>query len=345
MSSSRDSDVAAELGVQIAQLAKSALPLAPGLRAMADELPRGRVSHTLDRIAAHLETGQTLEVALEAEGRRFPAHVRQLILAGARSGRLPLVLEQFVRIERSRGDLRRRVWLVMAYPLLLLAMVAALYVFYITAIVPPIVQVVHDFEGRLPAVTELLIVMAGPAHWAIVGVVVSLALVIALVCLLPRPVWVRRVFYLVPLVGPVWKYAGLVEFSRLMHLLLDQEVPLPEALRLTAEGMRTADLAVACRGVAAQVEAGQALADSLSRYWQFPAGLGPLVRWAQQTPRLAEAFQAAAETFEARVRAQMAMLEAVAPPLVFLAIIASVLSLNRAVLLPMVSLINSLMCF
>ena len=87
----------------------------------------------------------------------------------------------------------------------------------------------------------------------------------------------RRVFYAVPLVGPVWRWAGLFNFSRLMALLLGQQVPLPSALRLTAAGLRESDLAAACREAAEEVEAGRSLSECLAEFWQFPPSLRPLV--------------------------------------------------------------------
>ena len=368
---------AVEVGSQLAELAKAGLPLAPGLRAMAEEirlllrgdtrrlvwlglltlglaavvlLPfylastsrRRRVARALERLADQLDAGTSLSAALESQGRRFPRHVRGLILAGIQTGRLPEALEEFVAVEDARIELRRQVWLALAYPCVLVVALTALFVLSFTFLVPQFGKIFLEFEAELPFATEMLLWQAGPGFWVVIGVP-TLA-VAALVCLaLSRgAVWLRRVFYAVPLVGPVWRWAGLFNFSRLMALLLGQQVPLPSALRLTATGLRESDLAAACREAAEEVEAGRSLSESLAEFWQFPPSLRPLVAWGEQTSNPAAAFRAAAEMFDSRVRVGVTMLHAVLPPIVFVLIIGGVFSLVGGLFLPLISLIQNL---
>ena len=42
------------------------------------------------------------------------------MLAGVRSGRLAEVLEEYVDLQHSQSELRRRVWMALAYPFILL---------------------------------------------------------------------------------------------------------------------------------------------------------------------------------------------------------------------------------
>ena len=122
--------------------------MAPGLRALAAELGHGRVARAVRRIAAALDAGATIEDALDAEGTRFPPHVRGLILAGARSGRLGEVLEDFVDLERYRIELRRRIRLILAYPALLVAIMAALCVLLGVFVIPPFREHLRGFLTR-----------------------------------------------------------------------------------------------------------------------------------------------------------------------------------------------------
>jgi len=267
---------AVEVGSQLAELAQSGLPLGPGLRAMAEEvrllmrgqrrrlvwlglltvglgalvlLPfylastsrRRRVARALERLANQLDAGTSLEDGLESQGRRFPRHVRGVILAGIRTGRLAEALEEFVAVEGDRIELRRQVWLALAYPCVLLLTLAALFLLAFAFLVPEFGKIFTEFDAELPAATKVLLWQAGPGFWVVVGM--PLLAVAALVCLAfsPGAVWLRRAFYAVPLVGPVWRWAGLCNFSRLMALLVGQKVTLPHALRLTATGLREAD--------------------------------------------------------------------------------------------------------
>ena len=98
----------AELAARVAALAQAGLPLEGGLRALADEVGRPRLALVLRNLATRLDAGESLEAAMAAQGSRLPPHLRGLIVAGVRSGRLPKVLDEFAALSRSRQDLRRR---------------------------------------------------------------------------------------------------------------------------------------------------------------------------------------------------------------------------------------------
>jgi len=396
-------DEAAEVGGQLAQFAKAGLPLAAGLRAMADEIQfalkgesrrflvgmltvgsvpavvlvfcglyllmgpwsvflgiavaplillpfylaslsrHHRVARVLRRVARQLDAGTSLDAALGAQRKLFPIHVRGLVRAGLETGRLAEALEEFVDVEKGRIELRRRVWLTLAYPFVLVGMLFLLFSGIFAFIVPQFKSIFEDFGCELPPLTQMVLWMSGPGFPLVVGVPALVVAVIILLSLMRRTVWARRVLYAVPLVGPTWRYAALSNFSRLMAMLLAQEVPLPRALRLTAAGLQEGDLSAACRGAAEEVEAGRSFSECLADFWQFPPTLRPLVEWAERTNNPVAAFRAGTEMFEGRVQVYVPLLQTVLPPLVFLLVlVAAVFLVLVALFMPLISLISSL---
>ena len=109
---------ALELSAQLAGLARAGLPLAPSLAALAEELPRGRLRRSMRDLARGLEAGQPLGEAVEGQEGRIPPHLRGLVAAGVRSGRLGEVLGEFSQYATIGVELRRRLWLNLAYPVL-----------------------------------------------------------------------------------------------------------------------------------------------------------------------------------------------------------------------------------
>ena len=57
---------ATTLAGQVAALAKSGLPLEPGLRALADEFGHGRLARVLREMADRLEAGDSLEQVIQS---------------------------------------------------------------------------------------------------------------------------------------------------------------------------------------------------------------------------------------------------------------------------------------
>ncbi len=333
---------AGELGGRLADLANSRLPLGPGFRAMAAELPRGRLGSVLLDMADRLDAGATLEAAMDEQGKRLPGHVRGLVLAGLRSGRLGEAMQQFTLIQHNRQELVGRVKSALAYPAILISLLVGLFVLFGTTIVPQFKKIFDDFGFKLPALTEYVICLASPWAWPLVAGLAALSAALWFSATVASPVWLRRVFYWFPILGPMWYWTRLAEFARLMQLLLGQQVPLPSALALTAEGMEDPSLAAGCHRLAADVEAGCLLSESLARRSPFPASLVPLVRWGERIQTLGEAFGAAVELFERRALTYASLLETVLPPLMFLFVLISVGTILLALFLPLINLISHL---
>lgn len=335
---------ATELASQVAALAKAGLPLGPGLRALAEELPGRRLRRALGAIANRLDRGATLEEAVGAEEDCFPVHLRGLMVAGARSGRLADVLQEALAMERSRGQIRRSVWLSLAYPTLLFAMIVFVFALFSLRIVPPFVAIFRDFGMQLPAITQALLWVCNPT--AGMGAILLLMLMVGVALFLsvsrPNTTWAQEALYAVPIVGAMWKRYGLAEFARLMALSLDMEMPLPAALRLTADAVREADLKRACRRAAERIENGTSLTEAMAASGTFPRRLQPLVEWGQRTPALADSFRAAAEMFEGEVGVQRTLLDVVILPIMLVVVVGYVGFFILALMLPLVTLISKL---
>jgi type II secretory pathway component PulF len=333
---------ASDLGAVLSSLVQSGYPLEAGLDAAARELPRGKLARSLTAVSRQMRQGRGLDEAIAAQGQKLPEHVRALVAAGLRTLRLGQVLEEFVAIQRRTAEIRRTVYVSLAYPTVLLVLVVAVFTLFGVAVVPVLTQVVDDFDMELPRQTQLLIGMSHSGLWVLAA---NLTVVICgwlLAWLSSEVAEIRSMMHAIPLLGPISRWASLAQFSRLMALLLESELPLPAALKLAGRGSQDADLAVACLAASRRVDGGQALCQALAGLPQFPKSLGPIVAWGQQAGALPDALRTAAEMFEGRLQAQLVLLRTVVPPFAFLAVLWVVLFLISSFVLPLITLIEKL---
>ena len=334
---------AAELGSRVAALAKAGLPLGAGLRAMAGELA-GRSRAALAKMADRLDRGASLEEALQAEAGLLPGHLRAVVSAAARCQRLGQALDPMIAVERQRLEVRRRVWLALAYPGLLAGLMLALHAFFSLAIVPQLAQMLRGYNMDMPAFTQLVVAVYSPGCGAASLVLAGLTLALAVVLLSTRGWldWSQTFLYRIPVVGPLWRFQGLAGACRLIGLLLELELTVPEALRRTAEALREGDLKKACRRVAERVERGEALTEAMVRSRRFPARIRPILEWGEQTSALPEAFRVAAEIFEGQVAVQGTFLETIVMPVASLAILFQILFFIIGMFAPLVAVLARL---
>jgi general secretion pathway protein F len=331
-----------ELTTQIAELAKAGLPLAAGLRAMQADLPSGRLSKAVHLLAGWLEAGVPVDQALAQAAAWLPGHIRGMLAAGVHSGRLPEVLQESLAYEQLQAESRRRMSAVMAYPLIVFTVFLGWLAFVLCLLMPSMSQVYDDFGVYLPTSTRILVFLSGPGKWL---------LLVPLAAIDVAP-WVLRSFshtYVaswllarLPLIGPAWRSRSLVGFCNLLAGLLEQSIPLPAALRLTADGVRDGELKAACNNAAIEAAGGRSLSQCLGRVQTFPHTLVPIVRWGEQTSEVGKSLRSAADLYLNRLALQTQLLSMVIPPVVFVFIASATLWIVMATFAPMIRLVTAL---
>jgi len=337
---------AADFALHVARLSDAGLPLPEGLRALGGELAVGSMRKVVNAVASELEAGMSLDSAIEAQGNRFPPHLKHLVQAGLRSGALGEILEQYAHYHQLGAALRRRITLSLAYPMILILALGMLLLFMVN-LVMGFKSIYADFGIPLPGITVFLISAAGPVAWIGSGRCVAILLGLALVW--RASVWVgvrgragRSLLTRLPLVGPLLRWLALVEFTHLLALLLECETPLPVALSLAGEGLHDPNLAWSCRFLRQEVEQGRSLAVAMVHARGFPIGLARIVEWAQESHSLPDALHLAGEMYEARARTQATF---VGIACTMMAVVFVVWGIGMSVIglfLPMITLISKL---
>jgi type II secretory pathway component PulF len=336
----------ADFARHLAGLTAAGLALPPGLRALAQELPRGPMRRVLVEVAALLEEGHSLDEAIARQGRRFPPHLRGLVVAGIQSGRMAEVLSEYVRFEQIGSDLRWRLWLHLAYPIVLLTGMTALVVFLALVVVKQYAVIYREFGVELPFVTRALLGLSRVIEQVGWGLVLVPLAALGLIWLAgasrlsgPGP---RRVVSRIPLIGPLWRWTALTKFSHLLALLLESRMPLTAALPLAGEGVRDAALAASGQAIARDLEAGQPLVAAIGRRRLFPRGFLKILTWAEGHQALPEALHMAGEMFEARARAQATFVGILCLVVAVVSLFLGIGFLVVALYLPLLKLINVL---
>ncbi len=338
-------DETVQLTEQIAGLASSGLPLGPGLAALGSELPRGRLRASLFDLSTALSQGKPLNAAIEEQKHRIPPHLRGLVLGGLRTGRLGDILGRFSGYMGIGTELKRKLWLSLAYPILSILVALTLFVFVNVVLVSQFERIFKDFGIPLPKLTisMLLVSHVFRAGWpALLIVAVGIVMLWLVLRVVLRPPAHRSLATKIPVVGKVWRYTSWAEFCHLLALLLESQLTLPEALRLAGEGVQNTDLDRACLLMADEVEQGQTLAHAMSSRPELPLGLARLLRWATKQNAIAEILHMAGEMFEARAKSQALFAGTVMAVLSVVIVLWGVFSVVGGLMLPMVTLISKL---
>lgn len=268
------------LSDEMRALVSCGVPLEHGLSALAQDMPADQGAIAAD-LARSSEAGQSVEQWLQNNSDRLPAVHRAMVVAGLRSGRLSAALEGFVATARRAADLRRMVGTALLYPLLVLVLVSVLASAVLGRLAAHYrnlarVGVLHEdslVQWLIPPLEFL-----GQWAWVVAPVALALALLwwrqTRWAPTLQPGRFIRWMGWL-PRARQMLRSSFTSTFADLLALLIEQRVPLDEALRLAAEasGDRATQQEAAQLGHGIQ-QGGRVVADSDRCH-----AISPLVRW------------------------------------------------------------------
>lgn len=335
-------DEVRELTERLAEVAATGLPLADGLRAAASEIPGRRIRHSLQQLAGFVQQGGTLDQAVHTGRLSMPRHLAGLLHAGARSGRLVEVLTELADHYRRSRDLWRELWLALSYPVILLTLLGVIVAVIVAFVIPEMETTYGLFSTELPATTRSVFWFSRTGwKYLAVALMVLAAAAITIRLLGGARAW-TRVLSSIPGFGRLIQWQGFAEFARLLQLLLRQDTPLPQALRLTADGVRNASVAHAARQLATLTEQGQSLSTGMQTLPEVPGPVIPLVRSGEQQGELPAALAVVCELLEGQIVLRSRLLMVVLPPIAFLIVAAVACALVISLLSPLVGGIANL---
>lgn len=336
------------LNEEIAAMARAGLPLDQGLSAMAQEMGGGRLRRITEELAADLQRGSTLPEALQRQGQRVPPYYAALLAAGVRTGRVVDVLATLTRYARSMADLRSLLFTATIYPMIVLGVTGFLFGFLCYFIVPQFHRIFQDFNLRLPFLTMMVIEVAqNPLLWIGLPFVVVVSIVGITRMLLLRSergqVYWAKFLYSLPVLGAFLRAIRIAAFTELLAVLVENQIPLPEALSLASQASNEPALAAASVPIRKQVEEGQTLAEAFRSHRAVPELIAWIVSTGEQRGNLGAALHHVSEVYRSQAELRASLLRSLLPPLLIVFSAGVLVTLFvMAVMLPMIKLLEGL---
>ena len=331
---------------QLLAITKSGLPLAPALKAIAQELHTGHLKEALDGVRGSLEAGQTLEDALAARGQDFPPVFRAILSAGERSGNLPGVLENLCGFTKRMLNTRSRVQEAIAYPAMVILVSALVLLFLLGRIVPQFGEVFKDFGASLPWITRFWLDIAdtvkGNFHALTAFVAIAVVLVFVGVRMLNHSKSLQyfrdRVKESTPVVGRIFAANSRARFCQTFGTLLHARVPFVESMQLAGAAAGNAVLMRAVSSASASVLKGSSIAVSLEATRYFDRSFTWLLGIAEERGDVEAALLNIAESFEEQAAQRERTALGLLPPALLFIVALVVFSIIISLYLPIFTL-------
>lgn len=286
------------LNDEIIALVRAGVPLERGLVSLGTDLP-GRLGTLADSLGRRLESGESLADMLGDSGDGLPRVYRAVVAAGIRSGKLPSALEGISTAASRAAELRRVMIVSLVYPIVVLMVASFLFLF--TALeTAPVVTGVYEMLGLdRPWWYEWVLRTTQLGPEVIVG--------FWFVTVIVGGIWLYRSsrasvisdrgYRGLPTVARVLHVSRMAMFTEVLAMMVEQQVPLDEAIVLAAEASGDRILVKSSGIIAARIRGGdqtRSLPDG------FPPLLGWLLNSGTQSELLAKSLRQTADSYRRR---------------------------------------------
>jgi len=277
----------------LAIIVKAGLPVFEGLKIIRKQVQMKRFVKIMDQIIVDVNNGQSLADALTFQGNAFSPFFINVIKVGESSGTLADNLRYLADELAKNRMLRSKIHSAMVYPMVILVATIAIVSGLIFFIFPKIIPLFKSLKVTLPFTTRALIAitdfMSTQWFW-VIGAVLLLVVAVRMLFLLEgvRYLFQKTLLY-VPVVSSLAISVNVINFSRVMGLLLKSGIRIVEALKIVSGTSPNLVYERALLATAIQVEKGGQMGGYLALQKKlFPPLFSSMVEIGENTGNLQE---------------------------------------------------------
>jgi len=304
---------------QFLTLIRAGMPILGSLELLIKRQKDAHLRQVLENVRDRVKGGELLSDAFAAQG-VVPKIYTTTLMAGEKSGNMDEVLTRYINFQRLAMTFRKKLFVSLIYPTLLVSVVMIMVTFLFTYVVPKFAELFNSLDAKLPAITVFMLAVGQNAQKYAPFVLVGLAI---FVLFLWR--WtdtdggadrIDRVILSLPLLGEIRLKHQVASFSRMLSTLLQGGLPLVPALETAGSSMSSRRILKGVMRAGVRVREGQGLAGSLEEQNIFPELAVEMIEVGESTGALPAMLNSVAEFYEEDVQTALGAAMALIEPLI-----------------------------
>jgi type IV pilus assembly protein PilC len=309
------------LNQQFLTLIRAGLPILNSLELLIKRQKDATLMQVLENVRDRVKGGELLSDAFAAQG-IVPKIYTTTLMAGEKSGNMDEVLTRYINFQRLAMTFRKKLFVSLIYPTLLVTVVMIMVTFLFTYVVPKFADLFNSLDAKLPAITVFMLGVGVNAQKYAPFVLVGL---IVLGFVLWR--WketdggadrIDRAILSLPLLGEIRLKHQVASFSRMLATLLQGGLPLVPAMETAGTSMTSRRILKGIMRAGTRVREGQGLAPSLEEQEIFPGLAVEMIEVGESTGALPQMLNSVAEFYEEDVQTALGATMALIEPIILM---------------------------
>jgi len=287
---------------QLSAFIKAGVPIADAIDMLQAEMKDKVLKAVLADMVEAIRRGDSLANSIGPHTEAFPPFYVSVLKSVEMTGKLDTVLDQLSQYLERDLEARRKIKAALAYPVMVMGMSLMTVGVMAGFVLPRFKTFFEGFGAKLPLPTRMLLGFTDITTtywWAFLLGAIAIVVVFLTVGRTPAGKKLKHSTMLkVPFVGPVVQYAVVERFCRILSSMVSAGVPLPESLRLAADGSNNVIYEKAIMDARDAMMEGQGLAGPIADTKLFPAAVTQMLAVGENTGTLDDQLESMAAFYE-----------------------------------------------
>jgi type IV pilus assembly protein PilC len=140
---------------QFLTLIRAGLPILNSLELLIKRQKEGHLRQVLENVRDSVKGGELLSDAFAAQG--VQKIYTTTLMAGEKSGNIDEVLTRYINMQRMTLSFRKKLFVSLIYPTILVCVVTIMVTFLFTYVVPKFAELFNTLDAQLPAITMFML--------------------------------------------------------------------------------------------------------------------------------------------------------------------------------------------
>jgi type IV pilus assembly protein PilC len=306
---------------QFLTLIRAGLPILNSLELLIKRQKDAQLKQILENVRDRVKGGELLSDAFAAQG-VIPKIYTTTLMAGEKSGNMDEVLTRYISFQRLAMTFRKKLFVSLIYPTLLVSVVMIMVMFLFTYVVPKFAELFNSLDAKLPEITVFMLAVGQNAQkyspFVVVGLVIAGFILWRWKDTDRGADQIDRAILSLPLLGGIRLKHQVASFSRMLSTLLQGGLPLVPAMETAGTSMSSRRILKGVIRAGIRVREGQGLAGSLEEQGIFPELAVEMIEVGESTGALPAMLNSVAEFYEEDVQTALGAAMALIEPIILM---------------------------
>ncbi len=311
---------------QVSSLLDAGVPIADVLQIVKQQIVNKRLKRAVEDVSEEVQTGMSFSEALKRQEVFSPLLIH-MVAAGEASGTLDFVMRRMAEDYEKEYAMRKRVTGAMVYPILIIVVAIIAVVFIVTSVLPKFVEMFTDVGVKLPAATQILLIISeflgSYWHYCLVFLAFLIYCCYRFSKTTRGKLWIDYFKLKIPIIRGVSLKIITARFTRTLSSLLKSGIPLLQAMQYVASTVNNVIVEESLHWVKGEISKGANLTESIHKIKIFDPIVVYLIKTGEDAGRLDEMLENASRVYDQEVEIAVQGITSVIEPLmiIFMAVV------------------------